>query len=406
MKHPRFTTTPHLPRALTAIAAGACIAATASLAFAQGSLTPPGAPAPTMKTLDQLDAKLDTATTKIDAVDAKAEKRTPISALPFTISAPGSYYLTGNLNVPAGQDGINITTNDVALDLNGFALNGAGAVAGAHGIVIGAGLKNTHILRGAIVGWPGKGISSGANTSQTVCEDLRVRNCVAGGIAIGDSSAVRHCHVNNCTAGPGVSVGFTAIVEQTLCDHCSKGIVATQSVIVRNCSVTFCSGNGIETGPRALITDCVGTGNVTNGIVTGGDAVITRCAIDQTGGVAINAGNASSVQDCTIGTQGTDALLLGGACFAQRNMCSGFGGGSGAIGIRATGGGNRIEDNHIFSVGKGIVLVGGGTITIRNTIESSTTPLTIPAGNITGTAVATEAAMNSAANSNVNIVLP
>jgi hypothetical protein len=42
--------------------------------LAQGSLTPPpGAPAPTMKTLDQIEA------------------RTPISSAPFTISAPGSY---------------------------------------------------------------------------------------------------------------------------------------------------------------------------------------------------------------------------------------------------------------------------------------------------------------------------
>jgi len=42
-------------------------------AFAQGSLTPPGAPAPTMKSLDQI------------------EPRTPISSLPFTISSSGSY---------------------------------------------------------------------------------------------------------------------------------------------------------------------------------------------------------------------------------------------------------------------------------------------------------------------------
>ena len=48
----------------------------ASTAFPQGSLTPPGAPAPTMKSLDQIEA------------------RTPISSAPFTINASGSYYLT------------------------------------------------------------------------------------------------------------------------------------------------------------------------------------------------------------------------------------------------------------------------------------------------------------------------
>lgn len=57
-----------------------------STAFAQGSLTPPpGAPAPTMITLQQI------------------EPRTPISSVPFTITTPGSYYLTTNLYSPSGK---------------------------------------------------------------------------------------------------------------------------------------------------------------------------------------------------------------------------------------------------------------------------------------------------------------
>src|SRR5438094_2967891 len=56
-----------------------------STLFAQGSLTPPGAPAPTMKSLDQIEA------------------RTAISSAPFTINQPGSYYLTKNLNVTNGD---------------------------------------------------------------------------------------------------------------------------------------------------------------------------------------------------------------------------------------------------------------------------------------------------------------
>src|SRR5262245_25481316 len=74
-----------------------------STAFAQGALTPPGAPAPTMKTLAQI------------------EPRTPISSAPFTISSPGSYYLTTNVTVSTG-DAITITVNNVTLDLNGFTI--------------------------------------------------------------------------------------------------------------------------------------------------------------------------------------------------------------------------------------------------------------------------------------------
>jgi hypothetical protein len=45
---------------------------------------------------------------------------------PFTISRPGSYKLTGNLNVPAGPNGIVIQASNVSLNLNGFVITCAG----------------------------------------------------------------------------------------------------------------------------------------------------------------------------------------------------------------------------------------------------------------------------------------
>lgn len=43
---------------------------------------------------------------------------------PITLSQPGSYKLMSNLVVPAGQGGIEITANNVTLDLNGFSIVG------------------------------------------------------------------------------------------------------------------------------------------------------------------------------------------------------------------------------------------------------------------------------------------
>ena len=105
-----------------------------SALLAQGSLTPPGAPAPTMKTLTQV------------------EPRTAISSVPFTISAPGSYYLTTNLTVSSGN-GITISSGNVTLDLNGFVLQGVSG--SGSGILVSSTYTNITVRNGTITGWGG-----------------------------------------------------------------------------------------------------------------------------------------------------------------------------------------------------------------------------------------------------------
>ena len=93
MKIPRLISTVLLP-----------VFFTSTNALSQGSLLPSGGPAPTMKSLDQI------------------EPRAPISSLPHTITASGSYYVVSNL-VSSG-DGISIETGNVTVDLNGHTLKG------------------------------------------------------------------------------------------------------------------------------------------------------------------------------------------------------------------------------------------------------------------------------------------
>src|SRR6201995_5884107 len=97
-------------------------------AAAQGSLTPPGAPAATMKSLDQVEAR--TAITNTASL--------------VTISQPGSYYLTHNLNVTTGN-AININTNQVTLDLNGFTISSTSATANGTAIYLSLPAGNTEI---------------------------------------------------------------------------------------------------------------------------------------------------------------------------------------------------------------------------------------------------------------------
>ena len=82
-----------------------------------------------MKTLDQLDAKL--------------EKRTPISSVPFTIYTPGSYYLTGNLAVATGN-AITVTVDQVTLDLNGFTISSTASPASGTAVLLSGTRQKRH----------------------------------------------------------------------------------------------------------------------------------------------------------------------------------------------------------------------------------------------------------------------
>lgn len=192
--------------------------ASATSAFAQGSLTPPGAPAPTMKSLEQIEA------------------RTPISAAPFTISTPGSYYLTGNVTVTSG-DALTIAASGVTLDLNGYTVSSTAASAGGGGIQINSALRNLTIKNGFIESgvtnngsgtYSGSGFTFGITYSGNAPVNVLVsRMSVAGvrndgiNLARGNSTVVEACSVR--TAG-GVGISASVIKGSAAADCGSHAI--------------------------------------------------------------------------------------------------------------------------------------------------------------------------------------
>ena len=208
-----------------------------STAFAQGSLTPPGQPAPTMKTADQIYSKLDPRTI-VNSANTPGN-----SGNLFIISQPGSYYLTTNLTVSSGT-GIAIHANNVTLDLNGFALKGMSG--SFYGITIQDPITNITVLNGTISGFLDAGIYDGSPSPKSrnlVFERLNVSDC---GFGIEDASIVRNCNFeNNSVAGIDTQIGCSVM-------ECffQKNGCGIQLSSASGCKVigNTCVGNGVGIG--------------------------------------------------------------------------------------------------------------------------------------------------------------
>jgi len=132
------------------------------------------------------------------------------SGYPVTINARGSYQLTGNLAPPnIDTTAIEITVDDVTLDLAGFAIvfpgNGCLSMANCpqgtgDGVVGGS---RTTVRDGFIRNAGRRGVSlSGIATVEAV----RVEGCGENGIVLGPRSILLRSHVNSC-GSHGVSLG-------------------------------------------------------------------------------------------------------------------------------------------------------------------------------------------------------
>lgn len=162
-------------------------------ARAQGPLNPPDAPAPTMKSLQEI----------YDAL----EKRVPITSVPFTITNDGVYYLEGNrICTGAGVSGITVgsAVKVAVVDLRGFSLTGTSGT--VHGVNVVASNANVRIANGQISGFGGNGVNS-VDSSDTI-ENLVVKNCGGIGAVCGKSSwcfrvVVQDNAMGGCVLGDG-----------------------------------------------------------------------------------------------------------------------------------------------------------------------------------------------------------
>lgn len=384
-------------RYISAVSAFICLAS-ASAVFGQGSLIPPGAPAPTMKTLDQVEARII-----INAAN------TPGNATnQFIIYAAGSYYLTSNIIGVSGKNGIMINATNVTIDLNGyliFGVSGSGT-----GIWDGGNNRGNAIVRnGTVLSWGGAGIDLAASYDSRI-ENLIVTNNGGVGMKMSDGCVLRDCMTRD-NAGDNISTGFNANVT-----HCTAvgsmngaGFNLGQDSVMTDCVANFNFGSGVNAAPNCMISHCVtaqnqycgiyagnastiaqcdATGNASYGIIGHDNATLTDCtATSNSAGVSLD--NGCTMSRCTVAKSTFSGLAIGArnqvtGCTIESNNPSNT---SGKPGLLIQGAGNRVDSNHFASNGyAGLTATGvSGNIIIRNTFYGAQS--IIDSGNITGPGV-------------------
>ena len=284
-------------------------------AFAQGNLTPPGAPTPTMKTLDQIEA------------------RSPISSAPLTITNTGSYYLTTNLTVGSGT-AITIATNGVTLDLNGFTITSTAASATGYGILLNSGLKDIAIMNGHVRGgvtnngsavYSGSGFSfgiSGATPVNVLVKNVSVSGCLTYGICLGSDSGYPVV-VESCTVRTVGSYGIQAsTIKSSVATDCGYNAVYGDQVSdCRGESTGNNSGYGIYAyTAQNCYGYCAGSGSGVN--ATTAQNCYGRCAGSGNGITASTAQNCYGY--CLGSGYGIQAIYVASGCFGFSNTGTGL----------------------------------------------------------------------------------
>lgn len=204
--------------------------------------------------------------------DGQIKLTQPVSpaTFPITISQPGSYVLTSNLVVPTGQTNLNaieITTNDVTLDLNGQMIQGPGTGSG-NGLYA-ENRYNISVKNGRLWGFGSSGIhlhSAFGDPSHEGAghwiDRIQAANNGDHGIFI-YGGVVSNCTANN-NGDTGILTYNSTITNCTTNNNSASGIVASGSTLT-SCTANKNNFSGFYVTDSA-ISNCTANDNTQQGI--------------------------------------------------------------------------------------------------------------------------------------------
>jgi len=388
---------------------------TIAAVHAQGDLEPPaGSPKPGMKTLSQIEPRIDLATVP-DGFSYM-----------HRIREPGSYYLSGNLDVTKGN-GIQIAASGVTLDLNGFNIfrsSGDSPLGTAIILTSGASanirIKNGHITSGVTYDsgaagdqFTGVGFQHGIRERDLNPENVRVSNihvsgCDLHGIDLGprESNTVEHCSVR-VAGGEGIRAGE---VHHSIAIDCgSDAVKASGNVSHSRGESVGSSGDGIDASR-----------NVSNsyGRSLGGDGIDASRNVSNSYGFSsgangIRGSNVTNSYGWTVSTisahSGIDATSNvssswgrsseGGGISTAGNVTNSYGISSEDTGISASG---NVTNSNGFAAWRGIEAGGN----VSNSNGEATKGIGIRASNVfnsSGVSMGTDKDLSQGINSEYNV---
>ena len=320
-----------------------------ALAFAQGSLTPPGAPAETMKTLTQIEPRTPV---ERGAPGVSAEDNGG-----FTIFRPGSYYLTASFSVGSGN-GITIASTSPAAEgsgvlfdrersnvavLNGHIRStttygtefiGSGFLNGVYGAytnescrvstvsVHGVGAQGIYLAGvGSIVSDCGVTLCGGIGISATKATDcsawtcgsngivaMVASNCVGGSVGASGSGIAARVAIN-CSGYATAGTGISALATATNCRGSSSSGAGLATETASNCVGASVEGIGLS---ATTAENCTGSSDTNTGLLA--TATASGCAGTSNSGIGLRTATAENCQGTSTSGTGLHAEETAAGC--------------------------------------------------------------------------------------------
>lgn len=257
---------------------------------------------------------------------------------PVTLTEPGSYRLTSNLDVsavasPENVTAISVATGDVHIDLGGFSVRGTTTCTGALPAAsltcapVGSGRginasnrERVSVTNGSVQGMGDTGVYCGKGCDLT---HLHVAHCGSSGITAADGSVIREntLYRNRVNGVSFTSVGGLNIQGNTAIENGDSGIWSGSGDLVEGNVARGNHNKGLFLNGSALARGNTATGNGSDGIYASQGALVVNNVANSNGGFGLAFSHAAVPYEGNVVRGNTGGTVSGGTPMGL-NFCN------------------------------------------------------------------------------------